>query len=151
MIVDGKKLLAALSLLFRSQPEAMGGRHFAELVENFPLGEFAVGVPEDVQEVVEKLGQMVLALPIDSALKAFYYQCAQLLLHQSSKIAALEKELTMLYSKWEDGNPCYTGYPDTEDGFLGNAFRLTNEEENRVLALIPKQSDAASAEGGSGD
>lgn len=48
----------------------------------------------------------------------------------------LESALTMLYDKWENGTPCYEDV-ETCDGPLGNAFQLTEAEENQCLALIP--------------
>lgn len=43
--------------------------------------------------------------------------------------------LGLLYDKWENGTPCYE---DVEEctGSLGNAFKLTDEEENGVLAHL---------------
>lgn len=41
----------------------------------------------------------------------------------------------MLYDKWENGDSCYED-PETCGGFLGLAFKLSQEEENQVLALI---------------
>jgi hypothetical protein len=75
---------------------------------------------------------------------------------ERARIATLEKALTMLYDKWENGDGCYED-PETYGGFLGNAFtqqahfqllrdkclygvlpgfKLSQEEENQVLALI---------------
>lgn len=45
--------------------------------------------------------------------------------------------LCMMYDKWENGIPCTDG--GEEDGCpLGNAFKLSEAEESRVLKLIPK-------------
>lgn len=40
--------------------------------------------------------------------------------------------LTLLYDKWENGTPCYED-PEDYTGPLGNAFKLTDEEETLVL------------------
>ena len=59
--------------------------------------------------------------------------------HLEAEIERLRAALTMMYDKWEYGDPC-----TTEDGlFLGNAFRLTQAEEDSVLALIPSEREAA--------
>lgn len=52
-----------------------------------------------------------------------------------ARIVQFEAALTMMYDKWENGDGCYED-PDTCGGFLGNAFKLSQEEENQVLALI---------------
>lgn len=43
--------------------------------------------------------------------------------------------LAMLYSKYEEGTLCYED-PDVFDGFVGNAFYLTEEEETEILTLL---------------
>ena len=48
----------------------------------------------------------------------------------------LRAALTMLYDKWENGDPCYQDADEANDS-LGNAFKLTDEEEKQILALIP--------------
>lgn len=64
----------------------------------------------------------------------------------SSKEARLIAALGMIYDKWEDGTSCYED-PEDFTGHLGNAVKLTAEEEMEILALIPTQrsSEKASA------
>lgn len=45
------------------------------------------------------------------------------------------KLLAMMYDKWENGDPCYQDADITCDS-LGNAFKLTDEEEEAVLAAL---------------
>lgn len=55
---------------------------------------------------------------------------------ETCDVAALRDALGMIYDKWEEGTSCYE---DPEDcaGYLGNAFKLTQEEEAQILALLP--------------
>jgi len=55
---------------------------------------------------------------------------------------ALREALCMIYDKWEDGPGCQEGF-DGEGGYIGNAVQLDADEENQILALIPKERDAA--------
>ncbi len=71
---------------------------------------------------------------------------------QQERIAALEAEnarmkaaLCMIYDKWEDGTPCYED-PEDYTGHLGNAVKLTDDEEAQILALIPSQRSAPETE-----
>lgn len=57
--------------------------------------------------------------------------------HAADRIEELEEALTMLYDKWENGDPCYTDADPCGGDFMGNAFKLSEEEENHILALIP--------------
>jgi len=52
-----------------------------------------------------------------------------------TRVGKLERALTLLYDKWENGTPCFEN-PEDRNGPLGNAFRLSYEEENEVLELI---------------
>jgi len=70
---------------------------------------------------------------------------------QTQQIAQLEAErarliraLEMIYDKWENGDPCF-GDVETLSDPLGNAVRLSYEEENEILALIPRLPSAALA------
>lgn len=56
---------------------------------------------------------------------------ASLLSHNARLVAAL----VMLYDKWENGTPCYQD-ADVNCDSLGNAFKLTDEEETRVLEAL---------------
>lgn len=47
----------------------------------------------------------------------------------------LRAALELLYSKWEEGTPCYEDL-ENHVGYLGNAFKLTEEEESRILKLL---------------
>lgn len=60
------------------------------------------------------------------------------LLREGAEIERLRAALEMLYDKWENGDPCYED-PETFSGGLGNAFKLTADEENAVLALIRRR------------
>jgi hypothetical protein len=51
---------------------------------------------------------------------------------------ALREALTMLYDKFEDGTDCYED-PEDYTGYLGKAIKLSTEEEEAVLALIPTE------------
>lgn len=69
----------------------------------------------------------------------------------TDRIAALEAErdalraaLIMIYEKWEDGDRCYEDPTDCEN-YMGNAVRLYGEEEDQILALIPKERAAIDA------
>lgn len=50
----------------------------------------------------------------------------------------LRTALEMFYDKWENGDPCFED-PESLSGPLGNAARLSYEEENEILALIPSR------------
>lgn len=65
-----------------------------------------------------------------------------------ARILQLETALTMMYDKWENGDGCYED-PDTCSGFLGNAFKLSQEEENQILALVgtPSETSGVDADG----
>jgi hypothetical protein len=43
--------------------------------------------------------------------------------------------LVLMYDKWENGAPCYED-PEDYTGPLGNAFKLTDDEETRVLEAL---------------
>lgn len=49
--------------------------------------------------------------------------------------AALVAALELMYSKWENGDPCYQN-GDVDCDSLGNAFRLSDDEEKSVLAAL---------------
>jgi hypothetical protein len=55
---------------------------------------------------------------------------------ETSEVEKLRAALAMIYDKWEDGTPCYED-PEDFTGHLGNAFKLTQEEEAQILALLP--------------
>ena len=78
--------------------------------------------------------QVAVARPPDR-LEPVKYVKASLALQLSARIVDLEAALTMMYDKWENGDGCYEG-ADLDGDFLGNAFQLSQEEENQVLALI---------------
>jgi hypothetical protein len=59
----------------------------------------------------------------------------------ADEIERLRAALCMLYDKWENGDPC----SDDAGVFVGNAFRLTQAEEDSVLALIPSEREADQA------
>lgn len=46
--------------------------------------------------------------------------------------------LELLYDKWENGAPCYAD-ADSLNDYLGNAFRLSEDEENKILKLIQER------------
>ena len=76
-----------------------------------------------------------VAQPPDQ-LEPVKYVKASHALQLSARIVDLEAALTMMYDKWENGDGCYEG-ADLDGDFLGNAFQLSQEEEeNQVLALI---------------
>jgi hypothetical protein len=55
-----------------------------------------------------------------------------------SRMWELREALGWLYDKWENGTPCFEGGPDDESCPLGNAFRLSCEEEERILKLLAR-------------
>ncbi len=57
---------------------------------------------------------------------------------------ALREALIMLYDKFEDGTDCYED-PEDYTGYLGKAIKLSTEEEEAVLALIPTERAALKA------
>ena len=64
--------------------------------------------------------------------------CLKALEERDAAVAAL----CMIYDKYEDGAGCHEGF-DGEGSYIGNAVMLSKEEEDLILALIPKQRDAA--------
>lgn len=48
---------------------------------------------------------------------------------------SLLRLLAMLFDKWENGTPCYENPADFE-GYLGNAFHLTDREETEILTIL---------------
>ena len=52
------------------------------------------------------------------------------------QVARLTAALTMLYDKYESGDPC-TENGDEFGSVLGNCVRLSSEEEDEILKLIP--------------
>jgi len=48
--------------------------------------------------------------------------------------------LCLMYSLWEEGQPCYEGYDEKiNDGlFIGNAFKLDEGVENKIIAMLNK-------------
>lgn len=54
------------------------------------------------------------------------------------QIQTLTDALEMIYDKYEDGDPC-TENGDEHGSPIGNAVRLSAEEEDLILSLIPKQ------------
>ena len=77
-------------------------------------------------------------------------------LHSSEKaiqakreIDALRRErdeakaaLKLIYEKWENGTPCFED-PDECEGPLGNAFKLSYEEENKILLSLNQALEGA--------
>ena len=48
----------------------------------------------------------------------------------------LTNSLEMLYSRYDNGDDAYED-PDNYDGYLGKCIKLSGEEEDEILALIP--------------
>jgi len=48
--------------------------------------------------------------------------------------------LCLMYSLWEEGQPCYEDYDEKiNDGlFIGNAFKLDEGVENKIIAMLNK-------------
>ena len=61
-----------------------------------------------------------------------------------AKVRELEQALCMLYDKYEDG-PCCTEDGDPHGTVIGNAVRLSADEEDQILRLIPAERDALHA------
>jgi hypothetical protein len=62
------------------------------------------------------------------------------------KCAELSEALGLMYDKWENGDDCWDD-PNDGVGYLGKAFRLSDEEEGRILALLPPTAALASQPG----
>jgi hypothetical protein len=62
---------------------------------------------------------------------------------ETSEVERLRTALAMIYDKWEEGTPSYQD-PEDYTGYLGMAFKLTQEEEARILALLPPQRESPS-------
>jgi len=65
-------------------------------------------------------------------------------LAEARKLAQLREDaLVMIYDKWENGNPCYEACDgetfDESGSCIGNAVKLSFEEEEQILAVIPKE------------
>lgn len=61
------------------------------------------------------------------------------------EVERLKDALEMLYDKWEEGAPCFEDADNTGIS-LGNAFRLTEDEEAKILALIPSRRSTPKAD-----
>ena len=61
----------------------------------------------------------------------------------AKEVAALKDALALIYDRYEEGMGCYED-PEESAGYVGNAVRLSEDEENKIIALIP--SDAARGE-----
>lgn len=59
-----------------------------------------------------------------------------------AEVVALREALEMIYDKWANGDPCF----ENPDDYLGNAFKLSYEEENHILALLPRERAALAPE-----
>ena len=68
---------------------------------------------------------------------------ADIVRYAAQEIDRLRTALEFLYDKWENGDPCFED-PETSSGSLGNAFKLSEQEERAILALIPRQCTGAS-------
>jgi hypothetical protein len=49
---------------------------------------------------------------------------------------ALTGWLEALYDKWENGIPCYEYSAEPSSSSIGNAFKLSYDEENQIIAAI---------------
>lgn len=58
---------------------------------------------------------------------------------KSERISSLEDALTLMYEKWEDGITCHEASEGmvNEDCYIGNAVRLSGEEEDSIIKLLP--------------
>lgn len=92
------------------------------------------GLEAKVTEEMERVDQW----------KAKYEHQHGLHIAAKDELDAAKRALELLYDKWENGLACYED-GDPESGFVGNAFKLTEEEENQILALIPALPSAALA------
>ncbi|MCU1305146.1 MAG: hypothetical protein JWQ87_5430 [Candidatus Sulfotelmatobacter sp.] len=70
---------------------------------------------------------------------------AEELLSSISKLAASSQGtgwaeairlLALMYDRWEEGTQCYED-PEDCGGFLGHAVKLSEEEENQIIAILP--------------
>jgi len=60
---------------------------------------------------------------------------------ETTEVTRLRAALGLMYDKWEDGVTCWEDGDDSGIS-LGNAFKLTDEEEREILSLIPSQRSA---------
>ena len=52
--------------------------------------------------------------------------------------------LGMIYDKWENGDRCYED-GDPNSSYMGNAFKLTQDEEVEILSLLPPAAELTSS------
>jgi len=64
-----------------------------------------------------------------------YFIRERQLLALISELEAATKVLEMIYDKYEEGTSCYED-PDDCAGYVGNAVRLSGEEEDSILAVF---------------
>lgn len=55
-----------------------------------------------------------------------------------AQLQAVQDALCMLYDKYEDGDPC-TENGDEHGSYMGNCVRLSADEEDQILRLIPAE------------
>lgn len=53
----------------------------------------------------------------------------------TERLREVAELLDLMYTKWENGDPCYEDI-ETHSGYLGSAFDLTRNEENRIIAAL---------------
>lgn len=73
----------------------------------------------------------------------FYQDAVQQLNSSKADATRLREALALFYDKWENGTPCFED-PESCSGSLGNAFKLSYEEENEILGLL-KNDEALAA------
>ncbi len=82
---------------------------------------------------------------------AFLRDAALKALDSAEEIKRLRDALTKMYDKWENGTPCHE-FCEGDDSVentgisVGNAFKLSTEEEDEILALIPESAALAPKE-----
>jgi hypothetical protein len=62
------------------------------------------------------------------------------------QVKRLRDALVLIYDKWENGDPCFElsdgGTVDENGSSLGNAFKLSLEEEQEILNLIVDKAES---------
>jgi hypothetical protein len=66
---------------------------------------------------------------------AFIVEAVNAHAHLLAANERLVELLAMMYDKWENGDPCWQDADEANDS-LGNAFKLTDDEENAVLTAL---------------
>jgi hypothetical protein len=90
------------------------------------------GVMKDNRDLADEIERLNAALALQVKQEAENWRRGE------DERNRLREALEMIYDKWENGDPCYED-ADPTSGFMGNAFQLSSDEENQILALLPRE------------